>query len=271
MAAPVDSDLKYYAGTDGNPANNTDPVGGAIDTGSEINQATANSLIQAVKIGSSTVSYFGIAYRKNEEGSGGKLVGAKLYLRTGGELPDSAGVVSAVSTSSSDTGALWVAYKHGSSWIAAGESITMNGLSTVTGLVTVDSGSDWVAIYNSGAVPVGDISIYINSVKVGVIYGSAGGNGNFCASTLYTLALASSKNADISADDRLTSPASGIGSFVRATYWPGNDSAVAIPGTDLEDGDYVGYCLKLTVPGNMTKPPLGKIVGDVGFVGDDQA
>lgn len=271
MAAPVDADLKYYAGADGNPATDTDPVGGAISTGAEVNQATANSLLQAVKIGASAVSYYAVAYRKNEEGAGGSLNSAKFYLRTGGEKPASSGVVSAVSTSASDTGTLWIAYKHGSSWISAGEEITMAGLSTATGLTSVDSGSDWVAIYNSGSVPVGDISIYINSVKVGQIYGSAGGNGNYCASTLYTLALATAQNAAISASNRITAPGSGISSFTTATYWPGNDSSVAIPSTDLGDGNYIGYCLKLTVPANMTKPPTGEIVGDVDLFGNDVA
>jgi len=265
MAAPGDSDLKYYGGADGNPASNSAAVGGAISTGSELNQATANTLIQTVTIGSSDVSYRGIAYRKNE--AAGSLDGAAVYLRTGGELPASAGVVSAVSTSASDTGSLWIAYKSGGNWIAAGETITMTGLSTATGLTSVDSGSDWVAIYASGTAPTGDISIYINSVKVGVIYGTAGGNANYCASTLYQVALASAQNTTLSASNRLSDPGS-IGSYSRATYWPGNDSSVAVPGADLGASDYIGYVVKLKVPGGMTKPPNGEICCDVALIGD---
>lgn len=266
MAAPTDATLKYYGGSSGNPADDTSAVGGAIDTGAELVQATAGTLLQAVRIGSSDVSYRAIAYRKNE--AAGTLEDAKFYLRTGGNTPGSAGVVSASSTSASDTGALWIAYKTASAWLAAGESITMAGLSTVTGLTSVDSGSEWVAVYNSGAVPVGDISIFINAVKVGVIYGSAGGNGNFMASTLYKLAVASTLSTTLSATNRLADP-TGIGSYSSATYWPGNDSSIAIPSTDLAASAYVGYVIKLLVPGGMTKPPTGQIVCDVALIGND--
>lgn len=265
MAAPTNSDLKYYDGADANPANNTDPLGGAIDTGSEVNEATANTLIQTVTIGSSDISYRGVVYRKNT--AAGSLDDAFVYLRTGGELPGSAGVVSAVSTSAADTGSLWIAYKSGGNWIAAGETITMTGLSTATGLTSVDSGSDWLAIYASGTPPTGDISIFINSVKVGVIYGTAGGNANYCASTLYQIAVATAQNTALSSANRLTDP-TGIGSYARATYWPGNDSSVAIPGTDLGASDYFGYVVKLKIPGGMTKPPNGEICCDVALIGD---
>lgn len=271
MAAPTDSQIKYYAGTDGNPTDDSSAVGGTISTGSEITEGTTNTLLKAVKITGSTVSYYAIAYRKNTEGSGGSLNAAKFYLRTGGEKPASSGVVSAVSTSASDTGTLTVGYKHSSSWIAAGEEITMTGLSTAYGLTTVDTSSDWWAIYSSGTAPVGDISIHINGVKVGQIYGTAGGNANYCASTLYTLAVATAQDASVSATNRITAPGSGISSFTTATYWPGTDNSVAIPSTDLDDTHYIGYCIKMTVPANMTKPPNGKMVCDVALYGDDQA
>ena len=266
MAAPTDSDLKYYGGVDGNPTTDTDPVGGAIDTGAELVEATANTLIAQITIAATAKTYYGIAYRKNE--AAGDLNAAKIANRCGGNTPGSAGVVTVSSTSASDTGALWIAYKSGSAWIASGESIMLAGLTPVNGLTSVDSGSDWVAIYNSGAVPVGDISISINGTKVGQIYGSAGGNGNFCASTLYQVALATAQNAAISATNRVTVPASGIGSFANYTYWPGNDSSAAIPSTDLLGGSYIGYCVKLSIPANMTKPPNGQIQCDIDLFGD---
>lgn len=265
MAAPTDADLKYYPGASGTPTDDTSAIGGAIATGTEIVEGTVNTLIHTVTISGSAVDYYGVAYRKNE--ATGTLNTGKCYLRTGGNVAPSAGVVTVVSTSASDVSNLWIAYKSGSSWISAGETITLAGLTPVNGLTTVDSGSDWVAIYNSGAVPVGDITIKINSVQVGMIYGSAGGNGNYCASTLYTLALASSASSTLSAANRLTAPGS-IGSFTAATYWPGNDSSVAIPGTNLATTAYFGYVVKLSVPANMTKPPAGQICCDVALIGD---
>ncbi|MCL5460347.1 hypothetical protein M3M33_17045, partial [Loigolactobacillus coryniformis] len=62
----LDADLVYYFGSDANPTNDTDPVGGAIDTGTPANELSANNLFDNLRITGSTVTYYAVAYRQNE-------------------------------------------------------------------------------------------------------------------------------------------------------------------------------------------------------------
>lgn len=196
------------------------------------------------------------------------LLNAKITNRTGGNPPASAGALSVWSTSSADNGVLRVGYKHSGAFVTSYESITLAGLTPVPGSVSLDANTPWLAIYGGGTPPQGDIYMSVNGVIIGVIFGTDSGYGNFCASTLYEVALATAQNASISCTNRLSNPASGIGSWSRATWWPGNDSSVAIPGTDLDSGDYIGYVVRLTWPANLPKPPGGQIVCDIDLMGD---
>jgi len=196
------------------------------------------------------------------------LVGAKFANLCGGIAPAAPGLISAYSTSSADNGALKLAYKHGSAWVTSYESLTLAGLTPVPNLATVAADSDWIAIYNNGVAPTGDIYLTINSVIVGVIYGT---QGCWCASTLYDLALATAQNAAISCSNRLTNPASGIGSFAAATWWPGADNGLAVPGDDVDAGDFIGYCLRLRWPGGAPATPINLLQASIALIGDPDA
>lgn len=265
MAAPTDADLKYYAGTNGNPTTDAAAVGGAIDTGAPLNEATANNLIHSPVQSASDQSFRGIAYRKNE--SGGTLNAARFRNRCAGNPPAAQGVAQLSSTSSADTGKCWLAYKHSGAWILVGEEIQMAGTAPVNGLVTIDANSDFVLIYLPG-VPSGDITMTVAGEKVAHLYGSLGGNGNFCATSLFQVALATAQDATISASNRLNDPASGIGAFSRASFWPGLDNSLAVPGTNLGAGKWIGYCAKLLIPAGMPKPPNGQLQADFDLFGD---
>jgi len=221
----TDSDIKYYGGSDGNPADDTSPMGGAISTGAELVEGTTGTLIQTCSIAASDQTYRGCAYRKNEDGTN-DWNNAAFTNRAGGNQSAISDVFEVYSTSASDTDDLYLSMISGSAWVE--EYVTMTGTSHVTSANAIDASAHWVAQYGNGAIPVGDIYLKVNSIIVGVIYGSTGGNGNYMASSLYRIAVKTTKNSTISAADRKTDPAS-ISAYTRATYWPGNDSSLAVP------------------------------------------
>ena len=245
----TDESLACYFGTHGQVDNDSDQIGGDIDTGNTRSDGAEDEGLYRPTIGNSDKVLRHIEYRKNEWS--GTLQGMRFFLRTGGKLPGSSGVVGVRSTSGSDVGKVWFAYRHAGDWIPVGEEVTLAGASMVTGLVSWDEGTDWAAVYEPG-IPTGDLYISINGEIIGVIFGGA--DGNFCASSLYQLALADSLNSSIEAENRLSDPSDGVGSWSRAVRWPGTDESLTIPGNDLYAGDHIGYAVKMLVPMGFTKP-----------------
>lgn len=229
--AVVDSDLKYRFGADANPTNDTDPVGGAIDTGTDQDQTVSGNLIYSVAVQSSNQTYYGIAARQNKHATD-DFESVSVANRYGGNPPTSGGVaIDVYSTSASDTSNLLLVFKSSSAWVS--NTVQMTGTSHAISSNQIDANSDWYAVYNNGAVPVGDIYITVNGEIVGVIYGSASSGSvaakqSYMTTTLYKIALATAQNTSLSSANRKTAP-TGIGSFSRATYWPGNDSSIAVP------------------------------------------
>lgn len=255
------TDPTYHAGTDGNPDNDVDPVGGDIDDGSELDEDTPNTLIYKPKISDVENTYRGVAYRLGQAGTNWQA--GKLTNRAGCNPPSSSGFARLVSTSAADTGKAWLAYKHGDEWQT--EEIQMAGLTPVTGLVSLDEDTDLVLIYEPG-IPAGDIHLSVNDEKLAVNYGGA--KGNIGVSTLCEIAVATAQDAAISCDDRLHDPGSGVGSFSRATWWIGQDNRLAIPGDDLEEDHYFGYCVRARFPAGMPKPYGGYLPFDADLMGD---
>lgn len=272
----TNADIKYYGGSDGAPANDVDPAGGAIDTGAELVEATAGIVIAAVPAASgSDEDYYGVAYRKNEHVSS-DWTDAALTNRAGAILPASAGQVSVVSTSASDTGVLRVTGLISAAWDQ--EDITLTGTTPATGAETWDSGEVWRYEYLSGGVPatpVGNLTIDVDGEVVATIYGSASGFGNIMASAEFELALASNLDDDISLTNRLTAPTVGAGAgqvsaFSRAVKWSGTgavDQSLAVPGGDLGFGVYVGYCIHLIAKDGIPAPAGGNLVCDPNLFG----
>lgn len=264
MSEPNDS-LKYYLGSDGNPSSGA--IGGAIDTGTPINEGDANNLHSNLPILGVEKIYRGIAYRKNEWT--GTVESPKMAIRTGAIPPASSGLLRVKSSSASDTGSLWITFLSGSATYE--ETMTLAGTSNVFTSDNADSGSYWVAEYVDGN-PVGNLTFYDASDNViAVMNGSSGDYPNDQVSTLFTVAVASAYNADLSATDRESDP-SGIGSYGSATYFEGEgvDNAIALPGT-FAASTYLGYCVKCTIPADLKKPPSNSLVVDVDIIGDPVA
>lgn len=222
----ADSDLKYRFGADDNPTNDTDPGGGAIDTGVDVDDDTSGNLISALTIVGTDQTYRGIAARQNKHATG-SFTNAKVANRAGGNPPTASNVFTIYSTSASDTGPIHLIFEESSVFVE--EDVTLNGTSSVISSNQIDASSHWVAIYDSGATPVGDIYLEVDGEIVGVIYGSLSGYGGYLASSLYRIALCTAQNTALSFTNRKTDPASNLGSYSRATYWPGNDSSIAVP------------------------------------------
>lgn len=263
----LDTDLKYYTGVDGNPDNNSAPVGGDIDTGTALTED--DLLIQDLTILDTEELYRGVGYRKNE--SSDTLEGAKYSNRAGGNPPSSSGLPTLKSSSNEDTGKCWMVYRHGGSFIPGGLEITLNGVTPVSGLVTMDEDTDFILEYELG-IPKGDISLEVNGEKLAVVWGNptASRPGTFQANTLFDLAVADAQDQAISCSDRKTDPGD-VGAFSRATRWPGQDNGIAIPGTDLEPDKFVGYCLRARVPEALPKPPSNDLLYDVNLSGNPVA
>lgn len=264
MSEPNDS-LLYYLGADGNPSSGS--IGGAIDTGTPIDEADANNLHSNLPILGTEKVYRGIAYRKNEWT--GDITNPKMVLRTGGLVPTAGGLIRAVSSSASDTGDLWITFLSAAATYE--ETLTMDGTTSVYTTDNADSGSYWVAEYVDGN-PVGNITFYDSAdVVIGVMNGSSGEFPNDQAGTLFTVAVATAFDTTLSAADRETSP-TGIGSFSGATYFEdyGTDNSIALSG-DWMSGTAFGYCVKCTIPADLKKPPSNSLVVDVDVIGDPVA
>jgi hypothetical protein len=265
----TDSDIRYCFGSDGNPSNDSSAVGGSLVTGTNISDTVLDNLHVNPTIQSTEQTYIGIAGRYNNHGSHSWL-NAKFQNRCGGITPSSAGLPT-LSSTQGDTGVVWIAYKHSGVWIT--RQITLAGVVPVLADATMDAGSDWLMIYGTGSVPLGDVSLVVAGQTCGVMYGSAGGARSYCASTLYQIAVATAQNAAISATNRKVSPGSlsGVGSWSNATKWTGHDTTVAIPGTDLDAGDSISYAVSLRIPGGLPRPPGGLIQCDFDLIGESSA
>lgn len=264
MSEPNDS-LKYYLGADGNPSSGA--IGGAIDTGTPIDELNANNLHSNLPIMGTEKIYRGIAYRKNEWT--GDIESPKLVLRTGAISPASTGLLRVKSSSASDTGDLWITFLSGSAIYE--ETMTLAGTSNVFTSDNADASSYWVAEYVDGN-PVGNLTFYDSDDNViAVMNGSSGDYPNDQVGTLFTVAVATAFDTTLSASDRETDP-TGIGSYGAATYFEGEgvDNSIALSGT-WASGAAFGYVVKATIPADLKKPPSNSLVVDVDVIGNPVA
>lgn len=258
MSAPVRADIKYYRGANAAPTNNTDPIGGAIYTTSELNPATPGNLFKNLSIGSSSTTVYSIHYRKAEQTAPGILTNARFYNRAGAVKNTSAGTASIASNSPLEDTTIRVTGKIGGVWDF--EDIDILGTAISVGTKTWDANTvlRWEA---TSGQPVGIIGCSVAGELCGVIYGTSDdptdGNSEsiatYMCSAETTWALATAKNSTLSASNRLTAPGS-IGSFYPATKWLGEDDSLSIPSTELEENDYIGIVCKLVIEANVPQP-----------------
>lgn len=187
--------------------------------------------------------------------------------RCGAKLPSfDAGTWQLSSTSALDTGDIWIAYKSGGDWVT--DLITLDGQTPVFGDAgPIDEDSPWFAQSRFG-IPIGNVAIACDDDLLAMMWGSVSGVGAWNVDTFTEIAVATAQDAAISATDRETDPASGIGSFGRATFWPGEDDSIAIPDDDLDATHYIGYCVRVTFPANCPKPPGSSFLVKVDLIGD---
>lgn len=272
MSTPTRADKRTYLGADGVPSNDTDPIGGAIDTGTAIDENVLGSLFGSIRLGASDDAYYTIFYIKMVHTSPGMLNLARLCNRAGARLNSTSGNAAIISTNSSDVGQIKITGKVSGSWVQ--ETLTLTGSTPVVGTQVWDANSvyRWEAI---SGVPAGLVTCSVNSSTCGVIWGTdndpldAGPSiATRMASAEIEFAIASAKNTAISSTDRKTAPSSGIGSFSKATNWPGESFSINIPSGEMEADDYFGVCAKFLALADIPAPSNGKMQMKHNLIGD---
>lgn len=259
MAAPVRADIKYYRGENSAPINNSDPIGGAIYTTTELDQDTSSNLWANVSISSdSDLIYYSIHYRAAKNETSGSLQNARIYNRAGAILNTGSGIATITSTSGTEDIDIRVTGKVSGAWTS--ETISISGTTPALGVQTWDTGTvvRWEAV---SGTPQGNLSCSIASELVGVMYGTnddpVDGDdtsiSSYMISAETTWALADAINTTVESTNRITEP-DDIGTFSEATYWTGEDGSINIPGGALEIDDYIGVVGKLTLLEDVPQP-----------------
>lgn len=258
MAAPTRADIHYYRGANAAPANDTDPLGGAIYTTAELDPTSASNLWSTIRIESTDQDYYSVHYRQAKNSSSGSLESARFYNRAGAILNSTSGTAQVASTSASESISIIITGKVSGNWDQ--ETLVVSGTTPTIGSKTWDSNSvvRWQCV---SGTPVGNITCSVNGSVVGVIYGTnddpVDGDPDSIAcymiSTETTWALATATNTTVSSANRKTAP-TGIGSFVAATLWSGADASINVPGGNLIVDEYIGVVGKLTLKANVPQP-----------------
>lgn len=263
------SDIKYRGGSDGAPANNSDPYGGAIETGIDLNENTPGILLQTIpRPSGADADYYGAGYRENTHASS-DWTDAAYTLRNGALLPSGSGVASVVSSSASDVGTMRVTGKVGGAWTQ--EDIVLNGTTTVFGTEIWDTGEVWRWEYINGgspAFPTGNVTCAVDDEVVSVMYGGTYPNNQNTAE--WEIAVATAVDSAVGGTNRLTAP-TGVGAFSRAVKWSGAgavDQSLPIPGGgDLIHGHYCGYAVHFIGKDDIPAPLSGYVFPDVNLPG----
>lgn len=264
MSAPTDSDIGFRSAS---PAKVTDDVtswGGAPAI--DLNEADSDLLFDSTgadPIGGSDKVHRNAFYRENQEGAGGKALGGLVYLVNGIRLIGSAGLLSCVATTNDATKkVIGLGFVSG-----ALQTSTVTLLAgTAVGIGSFDANNFWRAelVASDGVTPtnaVDPIELYIDGTFVGVIQ-----SGLNHATAEYELAVATAKNTNLSAANRLTDP-TGIGSWSRPLRHGSITTSLATP--DLNDGDYIGIAVRKTLKAGLSAPLSGRVkpVHNFRFVG----
>lgn len=275
MSVPTRDDKKTYLGVDGVPTNDTDPYGGAIDTGALVNENTLGNLFGAIRLGQVDDAFYTAFHIKMEHTSPGILDLARVCNRAGARVNTSSGNAALISTNAADVGQIIVTGKVSGTWVQ--ETLTLNGTTPVVGTQVWDANSVYRWEHISG-VPAGLVTCSVNSSTCGVIWGTDNDPSDgfpsiatYMATAEIEFALATSKNAAVSGTNRKTAPASGIGSFSTATKWPGEDFSINVPTNEMEADDSIAVAVKVLALANVPAPAGGKLQFKHNLVGDAKA
>lgn len=271
MAYPTKDDCKRYPGADGTPANDTDPIIGAIDTGAEMDEETANLYFDGCptpESGPDADPVYAGGYLRLECASPGSLVSARVCNRAGAKVNTDAGLPSVQSTQASDVGQVRCVAMVAAAW--APQDITATGTTRAYASSAVDAGTARRWEYLGATPPKGNIYCYVGSQLCAIIYGKldlGDARGLRQASTEHRLALADAINQTVEAADRTEEPAD-ISAFSQAVLWPGADESIPVPGGVLEGPtDYIGFVVEYVGYSGITPPDAGELFHDVMLVG----
>jgi hypothetical protein len=261
-------------GANPTPTNDTSPLGGAIDTGTAVNQDTVGNFFGDMRIGTSDIAYYAVIYERFNNTSTGSMQNARVANRAGARLNTSSATVTVVSTSALDVGSIRVIGKV--SGVFTSEDIVLTGTTPAIGVNTFDTNS--VIRYESlSGVPTGNITCSVSSEICGIIWGTSADPADgvysiatYMATAEIDLAVATAINTTLSSANRLTAP-TGISAFSKATRWTGEDSSAAVPGGALGVGDYIGIVARFVSFTGIPPSYSGKIQFKHGIVGDATA
>lgn len=267
--------FKMHPITGGNPDNDTDALGGTLNTGAEWT-AGVDFFFEAAAIpaASETVRY-GLAGWAVASGVSETLTSPKMSLRSGMEKNASQGQLGAVSTYGSDTGTLRILCSVGGSYQIV--ELELAGTTTVYTTEVIEAESIlWVEyiVGSSATVPTGNITLSVAAQTIGVMFGTSSGHGVYQLNSLMELALADALNVAIDwsgTNNRLTEPDTNIGAFSNAVEWDGNVASIALP-ADLTAEDEIQFCVKMTFPADLQLPAAsGNILVKVSVTGIEES
>lgn len=298
MSSPVDSDWGYYPGTHGLVLTDTDPIIGAIDTGTSLTESAVNlTLMGPISLPSSgVVPYYAGGYLKLNSTLPSSAGSPRLYNRAGAVVNTSAGVPRVVSTNPADVGVsgngpatglqvrlmaqvggLWVPQ-----WINPNGTTPSNDVAGGVQSVDAFTALFWeLTLGGAYTVVPGDFGCYVGSQLCAVIRGTNNprrgitGQGNSACFSNVMIAGPATKNTDIVSVNRLTMPtmidgvtpmtALGAGVVWGGTpYWTGSDQSIALPGGPFVPGDKFGYAFLFNA--SNVPPPIGPFEVDIGVL-----
>lgn len=259
-------DIGFHPGTHGTPQDDTSPIGGSIDLGTDLDQDDDNLLISDPPITSEDDTFYGIGNFTNEDTQ--KLSNARVANRNAMKLNSFVGIAQAVSTSNLDVGDLLLVGKLSGNWVE--RVISLNGKNPVFGDTNWDALSVYRCEYLISDVPTnpnGNLTLAIGGETVTIMFG--GVNGISLCSAEYRVAIATSKDVGLESDNRKTAP-TGIGSFSRALKFPGSDESLVIPDGELLPGETISWVIEMVAKGNIPRPKNIWTSPYIGLVGNPE-
>lgn len=273
MAAPGHSDIVYYEGTDAAPANDTDPIIGAI-TATVINANDLDKTINTPVFDAAEQTYYGGFYIKNN--ATGSLENARVFNRCALKGNPIDGTITFGFIDGLDSGSKilvvgLVGTVQMTEWITCPAAAGF-----VASARSYDAGKVFIAEFansaEASAIPVSVITVSQSGVTMGVLRGTGGNptGKDLAVRQLYNfghIAVATAKGATISAADRKTAPTT-TSAYGQGCRWDGLDEAIAVPTNVLDTTESIGIAYKMIMPANLPTPLYGRLQVAVCIVGN---
>lgn len=262
MAAPTADDIEWLVGTDGTPDNDEDPIIGAIDS-AEFDPEDPNQIIapgEADTIGGDARTHYGGGYIKVNEGNGGSLQSAYLWLANGGLAIPAAGSISVTDPSGANTG-LGLLITGIVDGVPRTVELEVDG--TVATELIFDTGSRW---WIEADGPIGgingsdDLIVTVGGTQVALMrapHATLWPNGLTVVSSVYKIAVTNEPDETLGAADRLTMPeaSSGLTALSSGAWVAGTDGRQLLGA--IADGESRGFVLQRFIHPGMPVPVGG--------------